>query len=227
MNRTNKTLINRIVLCIMSLAFIITASGQTKTMNKFYLQAGAGGGTHEAASYDLGIQSIFKNKWSATLSYHEFDMDPKNLPSDYEPETGYIFFIPYTYTVQANMKIVSLTAGRYFKMGRNTWATTEAGLSYVSGEKVSFQHSEVTSSFAFIAASNSSNYTSTKEKKSAVGFMMQTDVNWAFSSFMGLGAGVFANINSIQSPIGFHVKLLVGNMVREKKNRKKTEPSLK
>jgi len=204
----------------MSLAFMITATGQTKAINKFYLQAGAGGGTHEAASYDLGIQSIFKNKWSATLSYHEFDMDPKNLPSDYEPETGYIFFIPYTYTVQANMKIVSLTAGRYFKMGRNTWATTEAGLSYVSGEKVSFQHSEVTSSFAFIAASNSSNYTSTKEKKSAVGFMMQTDVNWAFSSFMGLGAGVFANINSIQSPIGFHVKLLVGNMGREKKNRK-------
>jgi len=204
----------------MSLAFMITATGQTKAINKFYLQAGAGGGTHEAASYDLGIQTIFKNKWSATLSYHEFDMDPKNLPSDYEPETGYIFFIPYTYTVQANMKIVSLTAGRYFKMGRNTWATTEAGLSYVSGEKVSFQHSEVTSSFAFIAASNSSNYTSTKEKKSAVGFMMQTDVNWAFSSFMGLGAGVFAYINSIQSPIGFHVKLLVGNMGREKKNRK-------
>jgi len=220
MNRTNKTLINRVFLSIMSLAFIITASGQTKTMNKFYLQAGAGGGTHEAASYDLGIQSIFKNKWSATLSYHEFDMDPKNLPSDYEPETGYIFFIPYTYTVQANMKIVSLTAGRYFKMGRNTWATTEAGLSYVSGEKVSFQHSEVTSSFFLIAASNSSNYSSTKEKKSAVGFMMQTDVNWAFSSFMGFGAGVFANINSIQSPIGFHVKLLVGNMGREKKNRK-------
>ena len=220
MNRTNKKQVNRIFLFIMSLTFMITASGQTKTMNKLYLQAGAGGGTHEAASYDLGMQTIFKNKWSATLSYHEFDMDPKNLPSDYEPETGYIFFIPYTYTVQANMKIVSLTAGRYFKMGRNTWATTEAGLSYVSGEKVSFQHSEVTSSFAFIAASNSSNYTSTKEKKSAVGFMMQTDVNWAFSSFMGFGAGVFANINSIQSPIGFHVKLLVGNMGREKKNRK-------
>ncbi|HEY5968353.1 MAG TPA: hypothetical protein VIU35_10255 [Chitinophagaceae bacterium] len=189
-------------------------------MNKFYLQAGAGGGTHEAASYDLGIQTIFKNKWSATLSYHEFEMDPKNLPSDYEPETMIILFIPITHTVQANMKMVSLTAGRYFKMGRNTWATTEAGLSYVSGEKVSFQHSEVTSSFFLIAASNSSNYTTTKEKKSTVGFMMQTDVNWAFSSFMGLGAGVFANINSIQSPIGFHVKLLVGNMGREKKNRK-------
>jgi len=204
----------------MSLAFMITATGQTKAINKFYLQAGTGGGTHEAASYDLGIQTIFKNKWSATLSYHEFDMDPKNLPSDYEPETGYIFFIPYTYTVQANMKIVSLTAGRYFKMGINTWATTEAGLSYVSGEKVSFQHSQVTNTNLLIFATTSSNYTTTKEKKSAVGIMMQTDVNWAFSSFMGLGAGVFANINSIQSPIGFQVKLMVGNMGREKKNRK-------
>ena len=220
MNRSNKTLINRIFSCIILLAFFSTATGQTKTMNKLYLQAGAGGGTHEAASYNLGIQTIFKNKWSATLSYHEFDMDPKNLPSDYEPETVIILFIPITYTVQANMKIVSLTAGRYFKMGRNTWATTEAGLSYVSGEKVSFQHSEVTSSYLIIAGSISSNYSTTKEKKSAVGFMMQSDVNWAFSSFMGLGAGVFANINSIQSPIGFHVKLLVGNMGREKKNRK-------
>ena len=162
MNRTNKTLINRTFLCILSLAFMITASGQTKTINKFYLQGGAGGGTHEAASIDLGIQTIFKNKWSATLSYHEFDMDPKNLPSDYEPETGYILFIPFTYTVQANMKIVSLTAGRYFKMGRNTWATTEAGLSYVSGEKVSFQHSEVTSSFFLIAATAASLLLKTK-----------------------------------------------------------------
>src|SRR6185369_7895746 len=99
MNRTNKKQVNRIFLFIMSLTFMITASGQTKTMNKLYLQAGAGGGTHEAASYDLGMQTIFKNKWSATLSYHEFDMDPKNLPSDYIPETGYILFIPITYTV--------------------------------------------------------------------------------------------------------------------------------
>src|SRR6186997_1948351 len=106
MNRTNKTPINRIFLCIMSLAFIITASGQTKTMNKFYLQAGAGGGTHEAASYDLGIQSIFKNKWSATLSYHEFDMDPKNLPSDYEPETVIILFFPFNIPFQQNRKLL-------------------------------------------------------------------------------------------------------------------------
>ena len=220
MNRINKGRSNRIFLCIMSLALMITASGQTKTMSKFYFQAGAGGGTHESGYYDLGIQAIFKNKWSATLSYQELSMTPKNQPADYHGETGYVLFIPYSYEVDAKMNLLSVTAGRYFKLGRNTWATSEAGLSYVSGEKVSFQHSEVTSSFVFIAASNSSNYTSTKEKKSTVGFMMQTDINWAFSSFMGLGAGVFANVNSIQSPIGFHIKLLVGNMGREKKNRK-------
>ena len=220
MNHTNKKLINRTFLCIMSLAFIITATGQTKTINKFYLQGGAGVGTHESGSYDLGIQAIFKNKWSATLSYQELSMSPKNKPADYQGETGYALFLFYTDEVTATMNLINLTAGRYFKLGRTTWATTEAGLSYVSGEKVSFQHSQVTSTNLILFASTSSNYTTTKENKSSVGFMMKTDVNWAFSSFMGLGAGVFANINSIQSPIGFHVKLLVGNMGREKKNRK-------
>jgi len=220
MTRTNKTLINRTFFFIMSLAFIITASGQTKTMNKFYLQAGAGGGTHEAASYDLGIQTIIKNKWSATLSYQGFDMEPKNLPSDYKPETGYILFFPVTFTVQTSMKIVSLTAGRYFKLGRNIWATTEGGLSYVKGEKVSFQRSDVVDSYFLFMGTTSSNYSSSKESKSTMGVAMRADLNWGFASFMGLGCGAFANINSIQSPIGFQIKLMVGNMGREKRNRK-------
>jgi hypothetical protein len=156
----------------------------------------------------------------ATLSYQELSMSPKNLPADYQGETGYALFIFYSDEVTATMNLINLTAGRYFKLGNNTWATTEAGLSYVSGEKVSFHRAQVSSTNVFIAASTSSNYTTTKENKSSVGFMMKSDVNWAFSSFMGLGAGVFANINSIQSPIGFHIKLLVGNMGREKKNRK-------
>jgi hypothetical protein len=221
MNRANKALINRTFLCIMSLAFIITASGQTKTMNKLYLQAGAGWGTHEAASYDIGIQTIIKNKWSATLSYQGFDMDPKNLPSDYVPETGYILFFPVTFPVQASMKIVSLTAGRYFKLGRNIWGTTEGGLSYVKGEKVSFQRSDVVDSYYFLlGGTTSSNYSSSKESKSTLGVSMRADLNWGFTSFMGIGCGAFANINSIQSPIGFQVKLMMGNMGREKKNRK-------
>jgi hypothetical protein len=47
--------------------------------------------------------------------------------------------------------------------------------------------------------------------------MLQSDINWAFSSFMGLAAGVYANLNSIQCPVGFNVKLTVGWMNRKKK----------
>src|SRR5215203_6963686 len=106
MNRINKKQVNRTFLCIMSLAFMITVSGQTKTMSKFYFQAGGGGGTHESGSYDLGIQDIFKNKWSATLSYQELSMTPKNKPADYQGETGYALFIFYNDEVTAAMNLI-------------------------------------------------------------------------------------------------------------------------
>jgi hypothetical protein len=49
--------------------------------------------------------------------------------------------------------------------------------------------------------------------------MFQADITWAFASFMKLGAGVYANVNSIQSPVGLNIKLLVGKMGREKKHK--------
>ena len=54
-------------------------------------------GTYESGLFDLGAQAIIKNKWSATLSYQGLSMRPKNRPADYQPETGYVLFIPYTY----------------------------------------------------------------------------------------------------------------------------------
>jgi hypothetical protein len=146
-------------------------------------------------------------------------MTPKNEPADYQPETGYVLFMPYTYQETTDMSMVNLTAGRYFKLGRNTWATTEAGLSYVQGEKVNYQHSQVVSSDIIIFASTSSNYTASKESKSSVGAALRADLTWGFASFMGLGCGVFANVNSIQSPVGFQVKLILGYMGREKKHK--------
>ena len=79
---------------------------------------------------------------------------------------------------EANMTITSLTAGRYFKLGNNTWATTEGGLSYVSGEKVNFERTEVTSSNVIIVASTTSNYQTTKETKSTVGVAARADLTW-------------------------------------------------
>jgi hypothetical protein len=201
------------------LALVITSNTQAQTINKFYLQGGAGASTYHGGYSDVGLQAIIKNKWSATISYQSLTMRPKNMPSDYLAETGYVLFLPYSYEVETEMSIVNLTAGRYFKLGKNTWATTEGGLSYVSGEKVNFDRTEVVSSNIIIAGSTSSNYNTTKESKSSVGVAMRADLNWAFASFMGLGCGVFTNINSVQSPVGFQVKLIVGKMGREKRNK--------
>ena len=51
--------------------------------------------------------------------------------------------------------------------------------------------------------------------------MIRADYNWAFSRFFGLGAGVFANFNSIQSPVGFNLKLTMGMMRKKQKGNNK------
>jgi len=221
MNSAQKKLSRQGFFAILFISLFITTSAQTKAINKFYLQGGAGVASHQGDFSDISLQAIIKNKWSATLSYQSLTMTPKNQPADYQAETGYVFFMPYTYQATTDMSIVSLTAGRYFKLGRNTWITTEGGLSYVQGEKVSYEHSQVVSGNIIIFASTSSNYTTSKENKSSLGAALRADLTWGFASFMGLGCGVFTNINSIQSPIGFQVKLLAGYMGKEKKNKQK------
>ncbi|HKO81938.1 MAG TPA: hypothetical protein VJU78_16140, partial [Chitinophagaceae bacterium] len=124
---------------------------------------------------------------------------------------------PYTHEVTADMSLISLTAGKSFSLGKNFWATTEGGLSHVKGEKVNFERTQPVSGNIIIAASTTSNYNSTKENKSTIGAMLQADINWAFASFMGLGAGVYANVNAVQSPLGLNVKLLLGKTGRVKK----------
>ena len=111
--------------------------------------------------------------------------------------------------------------GKYFKGGRNTWFTAEGGLSAVSGKKINFSPNKQGSStwiFPLIGETPANYVFTEEEKKTTMGAMLKADFNWAFSSFAGLGGGVFANINSIQSPVGFHIKLIVGKMNREKKS---------
>jgi len=201
-------------------ASLLQATAQTSMhLSKIYLEGGIGPSTYKGISSEVGLKAIFKNKWSMTLSYNNIaEMSPKNEPSDYQAETGYVLFLPYTAEETVDMSFVSLTAGRYFSLGRNIWATAEGGLSYVKGEKVNYERTQQVSSNLLIAASTSSNYKTTKENKSTVGAMMQADINWAFASFMGIGAGVYTNINSIQSPIGVQLKLIIGKMDHIKKS---------
>jgi hypothetical protein len=87
----------------------------------------------------------------------------------------------------------------------------------VNGEKASFQKTTSQDMGFLFFWGTTSNYNSTIEKKSTVGGMLRADFNWAFCRFIGMGAGVFANFNSIQSPMGFNLKLSVGAMGRQKK----------
>ena len=204
--------------------FTIMAQKKGTAIKKVYLQAGAGGNTIEGGHAEISLQTIINNKWSATVSYHSLSMKPKNLPSDYKPGTGTIlFFIPYSDEVILNMDLFSLTAGKYLQTGKKSWITTEAGLSIVSGEVASFQPTIGGSvdplGLLFGYTGTTSNYNTTVENKSSIGGMIRADYNWAFSRFFGLGAGVFANFNSIQSPIGFNLKLTMGWMGRKAKGK--------
>jgi hypothetical protein len=194
-----------------------TAQSNKNPVTKIYLQGTAGSSSRSGDYGELSLQGVVKNKWSFTLSYHDLKMKPKNLPSDYQAETGVVLFIPYTDNVKVNMKLFSITAGKYFKLGRNSWLTTEAGFSIVNGEKASFQKTASQDMGFLFFWGTTSNYKTTIEKKTAAGGMFRADFTWAFCRFMGLGTGVFANFNSIQSPIGFNVKLTMGAMGWHKK----------
>lgn len=197
----------------------ITANAQTKEIHltKFYLQGAAGASTRSGGHTELSLQGVVRNKWSFTLSYHDLSMQPKNLPSDYRAETGVVLFFPYTDYVEVNMKLFSATAGKFFKLGRNSWISTEGGFSVVNGEKASFEKTPSQDIGFLFFWGTTSNYKATIEKKTTVGGMLRADFTWAFCPFMGLGAGVFANFNSIQSPAGFNLKLTLGAMGRQKK----------
>ena len=143
--------IKLVATCVISfLVFSMTVTAQnSKTISKLYLQSGAGGGSHESSFGELGLQAIIKNKWSASLSYQVIDMKHKNIPTDYKPGSGTYFFLgfPLSYSNEIepmNMKLFSLTAGRYFKLSKKTWITTEGGVSLVKGEKANFTPSPVT-----------------------------------------------------------------------------------
>lgn len=205
--------------------FTIMAQKKESVIKKIYFQAAGGGNTIEGDHGEIGLQTVFKNKWSATISYHSLVMEPKNLPSDYVAGSGVVFFLfPYVDNAAVEMELFSLTAGRYFQTGKKSWITTEAGVSLVKGQTVSFERRPVTSTdswgMLFGVSSTSSNYATMFENKSAVGAMLRADYNWAFSRFFGLGAGVFANFNSIQSPVGFNLKMTMGLMRQKTKSKK-------
>jgi hypothetical protein len=208
------------ILLLVPCIFKTNAQTNENRLTKLYLQGGAGASTRAGGFAGYGLQGVVKNKWSFTLSYYDIIQEPGNLPSDYEPESGIILFLPYTNQVEVNMKLYSITGGKFFPLGRNIWFTAEGGISLVQGEKASFVKTSQEEIGFLIGWSTTSNYKTTIEKKTAFGAMLKADFNWAFCRFAGLGTGVFANLNSIQSPIGYEVRLTLGALGRQRKLKK-------
>lgn len=212
-----KVIILTLLLSFVTISFCQQTSSEAKesSLKKFYLQAGTGFASSNGVALDFGIQAILKSNWTAGISYKLIEMDPKNLPDNYEQGVTYIFFFPvYDEFPYNHMDVFSLTIGKYFETGRKTWFTTEAGLSLVNGQKMTFTSQTVTSDFFH----KSSNYSVQKENKTGFGGVLKADFNWAVLPYVGLGAGVFANFNSVQSAAGCEVKLLLGWLNTKRKH---------
>lgn len=108
------------VLVIFQLVCIFESKSQTidKPVNKIYLSLGAGATTENGALVDIGLQASFKNNWIGTLSYSKLEMNPKNIPSDYEQGYTVIIVVPlpdeYPYV---DLKIISFSGGNDLKQG--------------------------------------------------------------------------------------------------------------
>ncbi|HEV8285273.1 MAG TPA: hypothetical protein VGQ09_13245 [Chitinophagaceae bacterium] len=217
-NRLIQTASFLFLFCLLSIA----SFGQTKqtALNKIYLQIGAGSCSHKGMVGEFDVQAAFKNNWIASFSYHNLEMDDKNVPSDYDPGEATFLFIPLGGSMPTiEMNTYSLTAGKYTKTGKNTWLSAEGGISLVKGEKINYTRNtgDLSAWSLIIISGRPSNYITTVENKTTMGGMLKANFNWAFASFAGLGAGVFANVNSIQSAVGYEVKLSLGWMNRTKK----------
>jgi len=187
---------------------------KTSSTKKFYLQAGAGVATAGGVSYDFGIQTVLKSDWAVGVSYKKVEMKAKNLPKDYERGVVYLIFFPiYDEWPLNKMNVFNFTLGKYIETGRKTWFTAEGGLSFVSGQKLTFASQPVATELLYV----SSNYSYQKENKTGFGVILKSDFNWAILPFAGLGASVYADINSLQSPLGFELKFICGNLRNHKK----------
>jgi hypothetical protein len=193
--------------------------GQKKAIDRIYVEGSAGWASQNGSMAELGVKTILKSNWIFSVGYMDIIMDARNTPADYEPGYFIFLFLPIKEAEpNVGLQSVNFTAGRRFVTGKNTWFSAEGGLSLVKGDKMTFKREQNPgTNYFFFVGNISSNYTTTSETINTVGGIMKADFNWAFSSFAGLGAGVYTNINSIQTPVGFKISLLVGYMNRKRK----------
>jgi len=200
--------------------FPIKAQENETFIKKIYADVGSGYGLGHMSSLHTNLQFILKNDWSFSLSYYDHNMDPKNLPNNYLPMVWIINGENQVISHrQSDLKLYNFTAGKYILISKQLWLTSEAGISILSGmrfryEKVEIERISWNNGYSFIG----SNYKeSIKDEPITAGLMLKTDLTWAFLPFLGIGIGVYTNLNTVQIPAGIHFRIIVGWLPRSKK----------
>ena len=194
--------------------FVLNAQTNSNPINRFYVDFGGGGASKGGLFGTVGATAVINNKWTASISYYDVEMNPKNLPSDYEQGFTLVVIIPVPDAMPSvDLKMINFTAGRFFQLGRKTWITTEVGPSIVSGNTFHFTPQSVKVDGLHFSA----NYSDESKKQTTVGATLRSDFSWAFCPYVGLNLGAFANLNSIQSPVGAEIKLVAGWLNTKKK----------
>lgn len=195
-------------ICLLLAALYSQAQHQTTT-TKLYGELGGGVATGKGTVFESGIRMVRSNNWTYGLSAASISMNPKNLPADYVRGFTLLIFIPVLdKKPNVDLNLYSVTAGRFFPVGRRVWVTTDAGLSVVTGKAFQFRPNTDRGGLLDFP----SNYTYTEERKTSLGGMLKAEVAWAFSNAVGLSTGAYTNINGIQSHAGVSFKFIVGKM---------------
>jgi hypothetical protein len=206
------------------------SNGQTKEkeIRKIYGQAGFGTSALGGYLTDWSILAVFKN--NCTVSFSILDIRPKPDKMDVvdEGDSWLRDWVPYVPDTRINqvigrsvtdcrVTVYSVTGGKCFEWGRSAWVTTEAGVLVVQVEEVT--HKLVARGGTFYPDPN---YKPESEKLTGGGVLFKADLNWAFSSFVGMGVGTFLGFNSTGNPAGLagiEIKAIVGRMYRKSKGK--------
>ena len=197
--------------------FSVLAQQQEKLIKKVYFDNGLLAAGKESGGFS-SLEFILKNKWSASVSFCGMGLEPKELPDDYEAAWGLVI-LPFENNLYNDLKIISVSAGKYIPAGKKAWFTMEAGPSFIQGQRYRFTRNPDyvpgQAEYAILGFYYPSNYNHVSDKTKTMGALIKADFTWAFASFMGIGIGGVASLNSIQSFGAFQVKLSVGWMNRK------------
>ncbi len=206
----------KFAVCTMICSFsfqLLTYAQEESFISKVWVEGSAGSAGKDGAFTKFGVQTVFKDKWIGSISYYYASMNLKGTPADYKPsEELFLIFPASSGTPRQRLNVTNFMVGRFFKYDESVFFSGSAGLSIVKGDKATFTPQPVITTTDWLGYSSTSNYKVNTVHRTVAGGVIEADMLWAFCPFAAIGPGVYANINSIQSHVGFEWKIVLGWM---------------